>query len=274
VTELPSDEDVVAAARKIMKATETWKRGKSYHHNTVRTFSKSKGLGDGAGWHARVSVHPPEDATFDEFWSKLGQNHAVNEKEYIKDVKKSTLLKQVSPTQAIWSMYYEFSTLGVSSRTFTVLQISHLDQTTPRTGLFISIPVDVSEDPGLSKTEEKAIKGHYTSVEQIRELDSGKVEWRMATSSSPGGRIPAFLVESSMAGQIAADVPHFLHWFHTVRQNETIRVADLATPATSVPSESNPYTDLTSAFTTPSIPIAGAASATTDVPGGSGAPVA
>ena len=46
---------------------------------------------------------------------------------YIKEVKKATLIKEISPEQAIWSMYYEFSTLGVSSRVFTALQIAHLE---------------------------------------------------------------------------------------------------------------------------------------------------
>lgn len=48
------------------------------------------------------------------------------------------------------------------------------------------------------------MKGRYVSVERLKELENGKVEWRMATSSSPGGSLPSFLVESSMAGQISA----------------------------------------------------------------------
>ena len=70
--------------------------------------------------------------------------------------------------------------------------------------LFISIPVDLTSDPELAKLEEKGVKGRYVSVETIKELPSGNTEWRMATSSSPGGRIPTFLVESSMASSISA----------------------------------------------------------------------
>lgn len=70
--------------------------------------------------------------------------------------------------------------------------------------LFIQLPVDVSDDPELSKLEEKGTRGHYTSVESFKELEDGRVEWRMATSSTPGGHIPNFIVESTMAGQIAA----------------------------------------------------------------------
>ena len=69
---------------------------------------------------------------------------------------------------------------------------------------FIQIPVDLSEDAELAKKEEKGVKGRYVSVERLAELENGKVEWRMATSSSPGGSLPSFLVESTMAGQIAA----------------------------------------------------------------------
>jgi Protein of unknown function (DUF3074) len=68
----------------------------------------------------------------------------------------------------------------------------------------MSIPVDVTSDPELAKLEEKGVKGHYVSVESIKELPSGKTEWRMATSSSPGGHIPAFIAERTMPSSIAA----------------------------------------------------------------------
>lgn len=111
----------------------------------------------------------------------------------------------------------------------TVLTHSHSDS------LFISIPVDLTSEPDLAKLEEKGIKGRYVSVESFKELPSGETEWRMATSSSPGGRIPAFIVNSTMASTISAvsisryqnvvldgnmgyqDVPHFFKWFQTVR---------------------------------------------------------
>jgi hypothetical protein len=70
--------------------------------------------------------------------------------------------------------------------------------------LFISIPVDLSSDPELAKLEEKGVKGHYASVESIKELPNGNTEWRMATSSSPGGRLPTFIVDNTMASTISA----------------------------------------------------------------------
>jgi hypothetical protein len=70
--------------------------------------------------------------------------------------------------------------------------------------IFISIPIDLTSDSELAKLEEKGVKGRYVSVESIKELPSGNTEWRMATSSSPGGRIPTFVVESTMASSISA----------------------------------------------------------------------
>jgi hypothetical protein len=53
---------------------------------------------------------------------------------YIEAVKKATLVKKISPTQEIWTMYYEFSSFGISPRVFTVLQIVHYESSSPRTG--------------------------------------------------------------------------------------------------------------------------------------------
>jgi len=214
--ELPSDEQVITAARDLLEATKSWKKGKAYGKKTVQTYSQQKSPDDGAPWHCRVSEHTPEEATFDEFRSKLG--NPENEKEYIDELKKATLVKKISPTQAIWTMYYEFPSFGISPRVFTVLLVSHYDESSsPRTGLFISIPVDLTSDPELAKLEEKGVKGRYVSAESVKELPSGDTEWRMATSSSPFGRLPTFIVESTLPKTISADVPHFLHWFHTTR---------------------------------------------------------
>ena len=80
--DLPSDEQVIAAAREVLEASKGWKKGKTYQKNTVRTYSRPKGPGDGAPWYCRVSEHTADEATFDEFWSKIGFDHAENEKEY------------------------------------------------------------------------------------------------------------------------------------------------------------------------------------------------
>jgi hypothetical protein len=71
--------------------------------------------------------------------------------------------------------------------------------------IFISIPVDLSGDPELAKLEEKeVVKGRYVNVESIKELPNGNTEWRMGTSTNPGGRIPAFIVDNTMQSFISA----------------------------------------------------------------------
>lgn len=80
---IPSEESILAAAKAVLESTNSWKEGKSFHKKTVKTFSRPKGPGDGAGWHCRLSEHHTDDATFDEFWGKLGVDHAENEKQCV-----------------------------------------------------------------------------------------------------------------------------------------------------------------------------------------------
>lgn len=78
---IPSEEEVMTAADALLESTTSWKEGKTYKQ--VKTYSRAKAPEDGAAWHCRVSVHKPEEATFEQLWSKLGQNKAVNEKECV-----------------------------------------------------------------------------------------------------------------------------------------------------------------------------------------------
>jgi len=215
--EIPSEDTIIALGKDLLDSTAAWKKGKTFAKGKVLTLSRPKGPADGAPWHCRVSEHTKEDATFDEFWGKLGVNKAVNEKEFIGPVKKVAQVKRISETQSIWTLYYTFPP-PISPRVFTVLQTVHLVKSSPKSGIIVSIPIDLSVDEELAKIEEKGTKGRYVSVERLLELEDGQVEWRMATSSLPGGNIPSFVSEHSMPGQIAADVPHFLKWFHTARE--------------------------------------------------------
>ena len=61
-------------------------------------------------------------------------NEETCEYRYIEAVKKATLVKKISATQEIWTMYYEFSSFGISPRVFTVLQVTHYDSSDPKTG--------------------------------------------------------------------------------------------------------------------------------------------
>nr|GAT60087.1 predicted protein [Mycena chlorophos] len=220
---IPGDDEIISAAETLLESVTTWKQGKKYHSGTVQTYSRAKGPDDGAPWHARLSVHKPEEATLDAMWEKLGKNKAVNEKEFIHDINKVALVKEISPTQQIWTLYYTFSPPIISPRTFTVVQITRYTAATessPRQGIIVSLPVDLSGQPDLAKMEEKGTRGRYASVERLLELPDGTTEWRMATSSTPGGSIPSFFVEKSLDGKIADDVPHFMNWFHSLLKED------------------------------------------------------
>lgn len=225
--EIPSEQVILDLAKTLLESTPSWKQGKSFCKNTVHTYSRPKpanGNGELA-WYCRVSVHPPEQATFDQFWSKLGENKAENEMQYMHLIKKVQLIKEISPTMSIWTLYYTFGPV-VSPRVFTVLQVKELSEETPRRGIVVSIPIDLSSpgDKDLARLEEKGVRARYCSVEQLLELpEEGKVEWRMATSSTPGGLIPQWLAESTMASTISEDVPKF---FQFLRKAE--RTADQA----------------------------------------------
>ncbi|KAJ3935017.1 MAG: hypothetical protein NXY57DRAFT_581336 [Lentinula lateritia] len=219
-TDIPSEETIFTTADGLIESCTSWKQGKTYH-KVVKTYSRGKGPEDGAPWHCRISVHKSEEATFDQMWAKLGKDKPTNEMQFIPDIHKVTKLKEISSTQSIWSLYYKFPP-PVSPRVFTELQVTRLSEVKPRTGIIISIPIDLSspEDAELAKMEEKGVKGRYVSIERITELEDGSTEWRMATSSSPGGSLPSWLVEGTMAGKISEDVPHFMKWLHSLPKTE------------------------------------------------------
>lgn len=143
---------------------------------------------------------------------------------FIHEIQKVNKIRELSPTASIWTLYYTFLP-PVSPRVFTVVQVIHLSEEKPRTGyvplivpnrtiliptvpprLIVSLSVDLTSkgDEELRLLEEKGTKGRYVSVERVMELEDGSTEWRMATSSTPGGSIPSFLVESTMAKKIAS----------------------------------------------------------------------
>lgn len=72
-----------------------------------------------------------------------------------------------------------------------------------RTRIIVSLPIDVTDSEEYAKLEENGVKGRYVAVERIQELQNGNLEWRVLTSSTPGGTIPQFVVESSMASTIS-----------------------------------------------------------------------
>jgi len=219
-SELPPEDKVIQAGRELIEATLNWKSNGSFAKGVVTGYVHPKDADDDQPWFCRVSEHSAEEASFDEFWFGLGTNKPEHEKKFVHVVDDVVQLKKISDTVAIWSIHYHFAP-PISNRAFTVAQFIQLDLTsTKRTGFVVSIPVDVHTDAGdaeLAKSDFKGVRGRYVSIERVQERDDGKVEWRMATSSTPGGNIPNFIVQKSTPGQVANDVPMFLKWLHSER---------------------------------------------------------
>ncbi|KAH8193777.1 hypothetical protein TruAng_012054 [Truncatella angustata] len=107
----------------------------------------------------------------------------------------------------------------------------------------VSIPVpDFGESESSRLASEKGAQvASYVSVERIRKLESGKIEWLMATASDAGGVLPQFVQNMAMPGIVWKDVPLFLGWIAKERQKRDIardgvagrgqRERDVAVPA-------------------------------------------
>lgn len=80
--------------------------------------------------------------------------------------------------------------------------------TLPITDIFTSSLVP----PQTLAKHSNAVVASYASVERIRKLDDGQIEWIMATASDARGVLPMWVQTGAVPGQIAQDVPHFLAW--------------------------------------------------------------
>ncbi|GLB42739.1 putative protein of unknown function (DUF3074) [Lyophyllum shimeji] len=91
-----------------------------------------------------------------------------------------------------------------------------------RTGLMISIPVDLSSSDNMVELEENGVKARRVQVERIEELGGGLLEWRLVTCEDPGGMIPRPCATRMTRERIAKDVAFFLLWFGSQpRENPT-----------------------------------------------------
>ncbi|KAJ7453733.1 hypothetical protein FB451DRAFT_1049948 [Mycena latifolia] len=228
--EILSDEAIIFAAKSLIDDSLLWKLGKVYQNGIVQTAHVV--LPDNSSWHSRISRHT---LPFDQFWAVLGHQWMPAKKAYIHEIKKVTLVKKLSQTASIWTILYGFPP-PMSPRVFTVLQVTHLDSSEPRTGWVVHLPVDLTGpgDEVLLAHEEHGIKGRYTCVEKITELPDGRTEWRLVTSSTPAGSIPKSLAEKTLPARISLvgrnfisfllysptnfifeDVTSFIDWYYT-----------------------------------------------------------
>ncbi|CAE6464633.1 unnamed protein product [Rhizoctonia solani] len=189
---------LLESANALLASTVRWPPGKTYYDGLVQTFSHKEA--SGPNWHGRLryidmcflldaleltthttyvlypSYHPIEHGTFHEFWEVIGTRHCQAQEEYVPELVSAAHLEPyVEGDYNGWTYHYSYSP-PVSPRTFTVLLATSLDDKPPRQGWVINIPFDVGDNEGLKALEEKGVRGRFTSVDRLLEVD-GKVEW-------------------------------------------------------------------------------------------------
>ncbi|KAI1356680.1 hypothetical protein F5Y01DRAFT_265469 [Xylaria sp. FL0043] len=109
----------------------------------------------------------------------------------------------------------------LKDRTFPVLQLTCAvkEGTGAPEFVVVSIPVPdfaTSDKAGLSK-EKGAQIAYYVSIERIRKLEDGKIEWLLGTASDATGVLPLWIQDLALAGIVWKDVPLFLGWIAKAR---------------------------------------------------------
>ncbi|KAH8926681.1 hypothetical protein BT69DRAFT_1331081 [Atractiella rhizophila] len=173
-----------------------------------------------SGWHLRHSTH--KEFSYEQFRDALLIRHSQQEVEYIHSLSKAEMLGTIESGRVeIWQLFYSLP-FPTTNRDFVELLITEelteddrktLGGNVERAFAIFSLPVD---DPKFPHAK-KYVRGKYVSAEVVAEVKdpetgSKYLEWRMATSSTPGGSIPTSIVESTLPKTIAQDVVMFLNW--------------------------------------------------------------
>ncbi|KAF9466838.1 hypothetical protein BDZ94DRAFT_1157256 [Collybia nuda] len=219
--DLPAFDELIEEAELLLEASKTWKVGETF--GKVETFSsagsRDSGRSNSPKWYCRVSEHQRDDITFGTLWRYLGGNKVPNEQRFIPEIKKVMRVQYISESQSIWSKCYT-GPPPFSPRIFTFLQVVQLRNYPAhgRTGIMISIPVDLSSEKDLLELEEKGIRARQVRVERLQELNDGKlIEWRLVTKEDFGGCIPRIWMQRLTLQNMAKDVSSFISWVQQQR---------------------------------------------------------
>ncbi|KAK9464946.1 hypothetical protein V1512DRAFT_267251 [Lipomyces arxii] len=193
-------EAAVDLARSLVsEVARTWKRESAYpYYSGVQTYSR-KLLGE--KWVARISIH---ELPWDWFKAGICDDHTENELEYIDQFETYTEIDAgESGWKGIVAKYALSFPLSVRELPEWVLAV----QPDPEIREFFVISV-----PAKCPISKGAVLGRYTSVEQVRELRDGRIEWTMAFTSDGGGTIPRWIQNLVLPSTTAKDVPSFIEW--------------------------------------------------------------
>ncbi|KAF2971178.1 hypothetical protein GQX73_g2386 [Xylaria multiplex] len=210
-------------------------------------------------WAVRLSAH--EDAakkgtaSWDEFEHSFRLEHAKTEMAFTPNVIAANEAQrwdctgiEVEEAGQSWDrfslvveeMRHKVGRPILKDRTFPVLQLSCAakEGTGASEFVIVSIPVPdfaTSDKANLSK-EKDALIAFYVSIERIRKLSDGKIEWLLGTASDAAGVLPLWIQDKALVGIVWKDVPLFLGWIAKERAKTG---AKTSVPADAPPADSD-----------------------------------
>ncbi|KAI1172818.1 hypothetical protein F4777DRAFT_489141 [Nemania sp. FL0916] len=220
----------------------------------IAANGKFKGKIEEETWATRLSVH--EDAakkgtaSWDEFDHSFRLEHGKTEMAFTPDVIGANEAQrwdcagiELEEAGLSWDrfslvveeMRHKIGRPILKDRTFPVLQLSCAvkEGTGAQEFVIVSIPVPdfaTSDHAKLSK-EKGAQIAFYVSIERIRKLEDGKIEWLLGTASDAGGILPLWIQDLALPGIVWKDVPMYLSWIAKERQKTGTGASSEPAPA-------------------------------------------
>lgn len=189
-------------------------------------------------WFCRRSVHKNEaekgTASWEEFVKYFKEQHSESEEAFTPGVigireamKWNANGIEVEVDGGKWSnmkvvveeMTHKIDPKPLKNRTFPVLQIAASLEGTQEF-MVVSIPLnDFNKSPYAGFSKDRSLHmAVYASIERIRVLGSGEIEWVMGTASNAGGVLPQWIQNMAVPGAIAKDVDLFMSWVPSQRK--------------------------------------------------------
>ncbi|KAF5022930.1 hypothetical protein F66182_4996 [Fusarium sp. NRRL 66182] len=257
ISTVPSEIPSVEPATELHSATDLWKHktAKTFGSSTapVHVFERSvdsetlgivaqknPGLGVAPGsaqaelWALRRSTHEAKKekgtAAWDEFVRCFKEQHAEAEKAFTPGVVSFMRLQEWDcsgikvqlggDTWTDWTLRREESVHELpgplSKRVFPVLQATAAVRGR-KEFLVVQIAIRANDAATDEAVHEGPIRGAYTSIERVRELEDGGLEWMMGTVSDAKGMVPMWAQKLGLPGAVAEDVGLFMEWIGEAR---------------------------------------------------------
>ncbi|KAF9005086.1 hypothetical protein BDQ17DRAFT_1353763 [Cyathus striatus] len=215
LTNIPAEVDLIADAQLLLERSLLWRPAR--FADSIQLFHEQRPAESCGSWHCVVTRFDKREVSFSKLWEKLGQNRMVNQKRIIPGLEKLERIEYISDSQSIWTLFYD-SPPPLSPRVFTILQYARMvDYSTHRrTGIIISLPIDVFSSKSrknAAEMEARGVKGRYACVEHVKEIDGGNaIEWRRVATVDFGGLVPKFFADRELPEKMFDETLHAILW--------------------------------------------------------------